>query len=266
MTPTRGDTRGDMATTALLAGATEILRKIPGAATTMTVVQEVFRRRAEQRALELFTAIGVATGAADPEEAAARLARDIDEPWCQEAIEAGFRELMNCTDSAIRRCLGFLVAEYVVMRRPPDLKFRRAGAVLQACAGDNLSTLLTVTNGYKDVVAGAGPGLRVLVRSTGRPDAAETFSVAAWTAPHGDVKGHMRASAEAPMAPDFEDCTRALVNGGVGRPWTGLSSAQFQGDPIIHFDAEDDAAMQLLDVCVRTGFRPRKDGPDRENA
>jgi hypothetical protein len=192
--------------TALIAGMNELVRKIPGGATTLTVVQEVFRRRAEQRATELFKAIGVATGAADAEEAATKLAENVEQPWFQEAIEAGFRELMNCTDPAARACIAILVAEYVIEREPPDLKFRRAGAVLREIAGTTLPTMLAIAGTYMQAIHGASEGVRVLIRPTLRPGATGSFCVAAWIAPHDGEKGSMHFSPMSSMPTDFEDC------------------------------------------------------------
>jgi hypothetical protein len=234
-------------TTALVAGGTELLQKVPGGTTTLAVVQTVVRRSAQQRATELFTAIGVATGAADPEEAAERLAPHIEEPWCQEAIEAGFRALMDSTDPAVRACLAILVAEYVVMQKPPDLKFRRAGAVLQDTSGSSLPTLLAITGGYVQAIAKAKPGLRVLIRDEPQAGAPDTFWVAA-----SQEAGGMLFGPTSTVTAEFEDCTRALVSGGAGRLWAGLSDAQFKGNPLVAFDPADDEVMKLLDVCIRT--------------
>jgi hypothetical protein len=232
--------------TAATAGLTEAMKKVPGASTAMTVVQEVFNRRAEARAAELLRAIAVHSGSMDWEEAAATLGRHAGEDWFDEAIEAGFVELMGATDSEVRTCLGALVAEYVINRKRPDVRFRRVGALFRDADSSMLPTLATIATMHREVLQGASASLRVLIRGSRRPDVPNEYWIGAGQ--HGSPE--MLFSARCAALTNLSECTRALVGAGLGHAWAGLSSSHFQGDPLIYFRPEEDEALSLLDTCL----------------
>lgn len=234
------------------AGLAELAGKVPGGSTALRVVQAVFHRRAEQRAQELFTRIAVETGAQDWDAAAELMGGHVGEPWFDEAVEAGFRDLMDCFDPVARKCIAVLVAEYVMGRKAPDVRFRRVGGVLRESDSNMLSTLVAIAGGYVEVLQQEPMGIRVLVRSTRRPNTPDEV----WVFAFG---GEQHATSQRFDLPqNLDECVSVLTGNGIGYGWTGLSSAQFGGDPLVRLADDDDQAMTLLHTCISAGL-PRCD-------
>src|SRR5688572_1192601 len=104
---------------------------VPGGSTAIELLRGIFSRKARARAQELFEGIASALEAPNADAAASMLAEHAGEAWLDESVEAGFFELMECVDPVARRCIAFLVAEFVAQQRSPDVRFRRAGTLLR---------------------------------------------------------------------------------------------------------------------------------------
>lgn len=262
-------TRNALAKSVLSSAAGELAAAVPGGSTALSVVQHIFTSRTKSRAEELFKAIGVHLGVDDWEQAAAQLSVHVGKPWFDEAIETGFLELMSATDADARVCIGALVAEYVVNKKSPDLKFKRVGALLRDADGKMLPTLWAMATSYMSILPKAGRGMRVLVRSIRRPETPEQYWIGMYPPPPSDatpvaVPATMRESEykrpqrsvifseHFPMVENFQECARALVGAGIGNLWSGLSDSALEGEPVIYWENDEDQVLALLTTCLQT--------------
>jgi len=230
---------------AVQAAVGEIAAKVPGGSTALAVVQAVFKNYTDRRAQELFASIGERIGAEDWDAAAKKLEKNIGQPWFDETIEAGFRDIIECVTPEARRCIGFLVAEYLVRERKPDPTFRKVGWLLRESDGEALRTFSEICEMYVELIDRAGAGLRVLVRTSRRSKEPALF----WLAVLKDDSSTLGRRIAEPA--NLEESVRALVAHRIANYWTGLSSRTFEGDPILKFNPTDDDVFRLLGSCLR---------------
>jgi len=226
----------------------ELIQKIPGASTFLSVVQEARRNYLEARATALLEAIAVRLGNGDLEAAARELQSNLGQPWFDEAIEAGFRTILDSVDPASWRCIGFLVAEYVTSKRKSDPTFRKVSSVLREADERALVTLKRICHAYVGLATACEDGCRVLVYNPERSGKPQPLSM--WLAIlKGD--GSSILGSRLPRPANFEQCLRILVVARVGAPWEGLSASSFEGEPALRFDAADDDTVRLLHRCLQ---------------
>lgn len=228
----------------------EAIEQVPGGSTGLTVIRQVFARRAASRAEELFRAIAVELGAEDWEAAANEIGKNVGEPWFDDAIETGFRELMDCLDAHARRAIAFLVAEHVIGKRAADLTLRRIGALLRDSDDTMLAVLRQLADAYASVANPEDDSLRVLIETRQSPK--ENFYMTA-----GNQATGVRTSARYDVSPHFQSCARALTGNGVGHFWQGMSSSTFDGEPVLYFHANEDQTLLTLRRCINAaGISP----------
>jgi|AntAceMinimDraft_16_1070373.scaffolds.fasta_scaffold06090_4 hypothetical protein len=230
---------------AVQAAVREIAAKVPGASTALDIVQAVFKNCTDRRAQELFASIGERIGTEDWDAAAKTLEKNIGKPWFDETIDTGFRNIIECITPEARRCIGFLVAEYLVKERKPDATFRKVGWLLRESDAEALHTFLEICEIYVELIDRAGAGLRVLVRTTRRSKEPVLF----WLAVLKDDSTTLGRCIAEPA--NLEENVRALVAHRIANYWTGLSSHTFEGDPVIKFNPTDDDVLRLLGSCLR---------------
>jgi hypothetical protein len=120
---------------------------IPGVGLGLTLLERGWRRRLERQADEFFTRVAVSLGAGDAHEAAHLISQEIDEPWAQDAVDAGFRAMMSAVSESGRRCVAALVAEYFIEKRPQDAWFQSVGRLLTGATEEDFPTLGAIAAG-----------------------------------------------------------------------------------------------------------------------
>ena len=231
---------------AVQAAVGEIAAKVPGGSTALAVVQAVFRNRTDKRAQELFAAIGERIGAEDWDAAVKKLQKNIGQAWFDESIEAGFRDIVECVTPEARRCIGFLVAEYLLREKKPDPTFRKVGWLLRESDSEALRTFSKICKMYIELINRAGDGLRVLVRTGRRSKEPVLF----WLAVLKDDSTTLLGK-HVPEPANLDESVRALVAHRIANSWSGFSSHTFEGKPILKFNPTDDDVFRLLDSCLR---------------
>jgi hypothetical protein len=234
--------------------AEEAAGLVPGVSTAIKVVRAAFAKHAEARAEELFRCIGIHLGVGDPERAAEILEAKIGEDWFDEAIRQGFRDMMDCTDAEVRRCIGFLVAEYVVDGHPLDRKYRLVGGLFRRSDSTMLATLLSICDAYAGLLEMKPQGECVLIRGNRTPSGPTFFMY--------DMRGKHRSTYAEGVPENFDVCADSLIGEGLGAQWTGSSSTTFGGDPVARFPLGEDSAMALLTRCLRAWKATRPTGED----
>ncbi len=235
------------ATSIVLSGVfREGLSQVPGGNTAFDLVRKAISARAERRAIEIFTAIAVDLGVSDWEAAAQKMAEHSGKSWFDENIEAGFLELMDCMNEDARLCIGFLVSEYVINERSPNLNFRRVGSLLRDCDKSILSALKSISGQYVSVANRSRDGLRVLIQGRRGEAGSDSFRVCAYTDDEEEPLFSDRVTASGA----FIEAVRLLKNNSFGNSWSGFSSDRFKGNPVLRFEIEEDARMRLLHRCA----------------
>lgn len=238
---------------AVQAAIGEITARVPGGSTALAVVQAVFRNCTDKRAQELFAAIGERIRAEDWDAAVKKLEKNIGQPWFDETIERGFRDIIECVSSEARRCIGFLVSEYLGRQTKPDPTFRKVGWLLRESNEATLRTFSEICGMYAELTDAAETGLRVLVRASRRSREPGLF----WMAVYKDDSSVLGRRVTEPE--NLEECVRALVTHRIGNYWAGLSSHTFEGEPILRFNEADDSVFRLLGSCLRALNRQKAD-------
>ena len=222
----------------------EIATKVPGGSTALAVVRAAFNNCNNRRAQELFASIGERIGAEDWDAAAKKLEKNIGKPWFDETIDTGFRNIIECVTPEARKCIGFLVAEYLFRESKPDPTFRKVGWLLRESDVEALRTFSEICEMYVELIARAGAGLRVLVRTSEHSNKPVLF----WLAVFKDDSSTLGKRIAKPA--NLEESARALVAHRIGDRWTGFSSHTFEGEPIIKFNPTDDDVFILLGNCL----------------
>jgi hypothetical protein len=231
----------------------ELVGELPGGSTALAVVQAVFAKCADRRARDLFAAIAESIGVEDWDTAASILRENIGKPWFDETLERGFRDIIESICPESRRCLGFLVAEFLKEQKAPDSRFRKAATLLRESTAAELRTFLTICGMHERVSSPGKPGVHVLIRG-GRRFGQLGFFWFAVLHKNECTLGERVAEPE-----NLEECKRSLVTHRIGGDWTGLSDSDFEGDPFLRLNDEDKEVLWLLSTCLRV-LEQRDDG------
>jgi len=147
----------------MTAGSDELAGELTGGSTLLALIRHGFNKRAQRVSDELFRAIAVATGVHDATKARELLDAHAEKDWFGDAIDAGFRDMVDTVDPLARACIASLVAEYVAEGRRPDARYRRAAQVVTGLDGTALPTLALLVSDYCSVIGCAKPGTRALI-------------------------------------------------------------------------------------------------------
>jgi hypothetical protein len=233
----------------------ELAGRVPGGATALAVVQAVFAHCADRRARALFAAIAESIGAEDWAAAVGSLEEHIGKPWFDETLERGFRDIIESVCPESRRCLGFLVADFLTKQKSPDSRFRKVATLLRESTAAELRTFLTLCEMQGQMSDAVEGSLHVLVRGERRSEWSGRFWFAVLHGESSDLGVRLAEPA------NLEECTRTIVAHRMGSNWSGLSSHTFEGDPVLRFNDEDRAVFQLLHTCLHALNHQGK-GPD----
>lgn len=211
---------------------------LPGVGLGVTLLQYASQRRAQKRAHDFFSHLGVAIGCADADAAAQEIAKSMNQEWAQEAIDRGFRLMMGAVDDAAKPCIAVLVAEYYMEKRSPDRHFQRVGTLLMDSVFRDLSLVRGFCDCVKQLSAMGSPADRVFVRDNASPN---IFLIAAQGAERPRFKSRSFVGFDRGMR-----AVSLLTRHGLGDLWTGPGSVHLGGTPLLKFGARSDPAYLLL--------------------
>jgi len=208
---------------------------------------EIHRRRVARGVDDFCKRAAEQIGAADPAAFVEELMADFDKEWLQEALVAGFWQMMSCLDEAAKPCVIAVFVDYRERQSNPDVFFRRVGNMFSECDKETLKTMKVVAKQYVDAV-GDEPhpeGTRHLIRSTRRPDHPPMIWV---TSPQ--VDGSPRRSHEVTEPENLSRVAQFLPNHGFGETPSGMGSTHFGGDCVLTFRPSSDSGMQALSTYL----------------
>ena len=236
----------------------EALAQIPGATTFVAVARAAFSNRMQARAITTLNAIARELGAGDREEASILFNVHTGKDWFDSVLESGFREILNAIDPSAWKCIGLLVATYIKAEEAPNDAFQSVAKLLGSSTKEHLQVYARISHLYSQLVNRQSKGSRVLVQSSRKPEVAPTCWMAILDGDDvfsiGDVE---------PLPDCLGRAVRLLAMNGFGEYWRGFG-ADFKGDPMLRFEADDDNAMLLLNECVSTLREPHDDTDEME--
>ena len=125
----------------LMKGAEALRDDVPGAGAIEAALLEILRQRNARKAHEYLTNVAALMLDKQGEEAGQSILEWMHEEWAAEAVERGYRAILDAVVPEARMCITALVAEYLKSIRSVDRIYRRAAILFPDCTRNELLAL-----------------------------------------------------------------------------------------------------------------------------